>query len=100
MKEILKEGDDWERGSRVKASKKLSPQETETLLKQMDLQLIAIRLPVHVIEQLKEIAKKEGLKYQPYVRRLLIQHVDQKVESLEERIEKLELEMAQIKKTG
>lgn len=36
------------------------------------MQLISIRLPKDLIEDLKLIAKKEGLGYQPLIRRLLV----------------------------
>jgi hypothetical protein len=36
------------------------------------LQMVCLRLPSNVVEKIKTKAKEEGLKYQPYLRRLLI----------------------------
>ncbi len=54
----------------------MSQEETDAILSKTGLQSINLRLPTDVIEKLKNKAKKEGLKYQPYVRKLLIQHVN------------------------
>ena len=42
----------------------------------LGLQLISIRLPKRLIEDLKLIATKEGLGYQPLVRRVLLRFAD------------------------
>ena len=42
---------------------------------------ISIRLQKRVIEQLKELAKQEGLGYQPYVRQILTRHINEAKQS-------------------
>ena len=42
----------------------------------LELQLISIRLPKAMIEDLKFIADKEGMKYQPLIRRVLMRFAD------------------------
>jgi antitoxin component of RelBE/YafQ-DinJ toxin-antitoxin module len=42
------------------------------------LKVVSIRLPEDLIEQLKLIADDTGLKYQPYVRMILTQHIKAK----------------------
>ncbi len=39
------------------------------------LQAISIRLQKNLVEQLKALARYEGLGYQPYIRQLLTKHV-------------------------
>lgn len=41
----------------------------------MGLQMVSLRLPKEAIEQLKTLARAEGLGYQPYVRQLLMRHI-------------------------
>ena len=41
----------------------------------MGLQMVSLRLPKEAIEQLKSLARAEGLGYQPYVRQLLMRHI-------------------------
>jgi predicted DNA binding CopG/RHH family protein len=36
---------------------------------------VTMRLQKELVEQLKQLAKKEGLGYQPYIRQLLTRHV-------------------------
>ena len=48
----------------------------------LGLQLISIRLPKRLIEDLKLIAAKEGLGYQPLVRRVLIRFADAEFRSM------------------
>lgn len=48
----------------------------------LDLQLISIRLPKALIEDLKFIADREGLKYQPLVRKLLVRFVDSEMKMI------------------
>ena len=52
--------------------KKNQKQELEDL---SVLQTICIRLQKNLIEDLKDLASNDGLRYQPYIRRCLIQHV-------------------------
>jgi len=87
--ELLKESKDWEGGKRGKKSTPATAQEENKLENRLNLHLISIRLPTDVVEELKREAAKKGLKYQPYVRQLLINHVEGS-SSLEERVRRLE----------
>jgi hypothetical protein len=48
----------------------------------LGLQLISIRLPRRLIDDLKLIAKKEGLGYQPLVRRVLMRFAEMEFRSM------------------
>ena len=48
----------------------------------LGLQLISIRLPKRLIEDLKLIATKEGLGYQPLVRRVLLRFAEAEFRSM------------------
>jgi len=66
----IKESDPM-RGSKA-APKGLS----EAIDQSLGLQMISIRLPAAVIEQLKIKASSQGIGYQPYIRQLLTNHVN------------------------
>src|SRR3989338_10909792 len=87
--ELLKESKDWENGKRGKKSAPATADEEKELESRLNLHLISIRLPTYVVEELKREAAKKGLKYQPYVRQILINHVEG-TSSLEERVRRLE----------
>src|SRR5690348_11698859 len=72
-------------------STSLSDKETDAILAKAGLQSINLRLPTKVIEKLKDEARKKGLKYQPYVRQILIQHCNEGTEK-----EKLRAEIREI----
>lgn len=67
--------DPWETGQ-LGLDKKCAVAAPESVETEVDnalaMQLISIRLPKDLIEDLKLIAKKEGLGYQPLIRRLLV----------------------------
>lgn len=48
------------------------------------LQLISIRMPKILIEQVKQLARLEGIGYQPYVRKVITQHVRENEHKLEQ----------------
>ena len=48
----------------------------------LDLHLISIRLPKSLINNLKFIAKREGLGYQPLIRRLLVRFVNAEMRAI------------------
>jgi hypothetical protein len=61
---------------------KIAPPEMELELDDaLGLQMISIRLPKKLIEDLKLIAKKEGLGYQPLMRRVLLRFAEQEFRS-------------------
>jgi predicted DNA binding CopG/RHH family protein len=87
--EFLKEGDEWETGSRGVDSKRVSDQDASVLEARLGLQMISLRLPSDAIENLKKEAQEKGLGYQPYIRQILLNHLSRK-DSLERRVSKLE----------
>ena len=87
--ELLNESKNWESGKRGKKSVLASTNEEKTIENRLNLHLISIRLPTDVVEELKREAAKKGLKYQPYVRQILINHVEG-TSSLDERVRRLE----------
>ena len=48
-----------------------SPEDDRALDEAMELQMISVRLPKALIDDLKFLAAREGLKYQPLMRRVL-----------------------------
>lgn len=69
--ELLNESEDWESGKRGKKNRAVSREIEEKIDEKSDLQMISIRLPLSLIKRIKTAAKAEGMKYQPYLRRLL-----------------------------
>src|SRR5579883_492423 len=68
----------WENrtlGATEKFARKASKKHEEKLDDKLGLQSISIRLQKNLIDDLKEIAKEDGLGYQPYIRQILTQHV-------------------------
>src|SRR6476469_5929528 len=75
LNEIMEDCEKLGPGVKMNPSRKMSKEETDRIYEKAGLQMVSIRLPNEVIEKLKDLAEKDGLKYQPYVRRLLIQYV-------------------------
>lgn len=48
----------------------------------MELQLISIRLPKALIEDLKFLAKREGVGYQPLIRRVMVRYAQGEFKSI------------------
>jgi len=88
---LLAESGKWEDPYHAGAEHSVaaSPEEEQEIADAAGLQMISIRLPVSMVEELKLRAKSAGVKYQPYIRQLLMQHL--KNPTLEERVEKLEM---------
>jgi hypothetical protein len=99
---LLAESADWEGGKRGSHSIPATDQDEGALDDAMELQMISIRLPQSVVENLKVMAKKEGIGYQPYTRQVLIHHTQGhgggKLDDLEERLRSVE--KAVFKKTA
>jgi len=55
--------------------RKVSPEREKALEEKVGLQIISIRLQKSLIDDLKALAREDGLGYQPYIRQLLTQHV-------------------------
>ena len=51
----------------------------------LGLQLVSVRLQKSLIKDLKELAVKEGLGYQPYLRQILTKHVSGKKQRFSKR---------------
>jgi predicted DNA binding CopG/RHH family protein len=79
--EIEEEDDDtelWETrklGASAEHAVSISEEEDKAIDDSLGLQAITMRLQKELVEQLKLLAKKEGLGYQPYIRQLLTRHV-------------------------
>lgn len=71
----------WENGDLGASEefvKKVSDEKEKSVDDKLGLQVISIRLQKELITTLKEIAKTEGLGYQPYIRQILTKHVNSK----------------------
>jgi predicted DNA binding CopG/RHH family protein len=71
----------WETGElgNSAAHAKAVPEELELEMDEaLGLQLVSVRLQKSLIKDLKELAVKEGLGYQPYLRQILTKHVSSK----------------------
>ncbi len=55
-----------------------SPETNKAVDDALGLQLISIRLQAELIEELKALAKEEGLGYQPLIRSVLTKYVSEK----------------------
>lgn len=95
---LLKEGDEWEAGHRggVETSSAATAAEEQATDAGLELQMVSIRLPSYMVEEFKRLAGASGLKYQPYVRKVLMDHL--KKPSIEDRV--AELEKQQLRKNG
>lgn len=85
---LLQESEEWETGGRAENSVAASSEEEAAIDAALGLQMISLRLPPAVVEEFKRRAAAQGLKYQPYIRQVLIDHL--KRPSVEERLTKLE----------
>jgi len=72
LKLILKDSEKLGPGVDLGLSRKMTPEESSELDRKAGLQMISLRLPVQAIKKLKELAEKEGIKYQPYIRKNLL----------------------------
>jgi len=94
-REILAESNEWDAGKRGAHSSAATDEDEAALDVAMELQMISIRLPQSVVENLKAMAKKEGIGYQPYTRQVLIHHTQGdagtgKLHDLDERLKSVE----------
>jgi predicted DNA binding CopG/RHH family protein len=67
--------DNRELGATEKYVRKASTKQETKLDDNLGLQTISIRLQKGLIDDLKKLAKIDGIGYQPYVRQLLMKHV-------------------------
>lgn len=68
-------------GADPQYAQRISPEEDKAIDDSLGLQAVTMRLQKELVEQLKRLAKREGLGYQPYIRRLLTQHVRESLDS-------------------
>lgn len=61
-------------GADPKYARRVSKEEDKALDDSLGLTAVTMRLQKELVEQLKLLAKKEGLGYQPYIRQLLTRH--------------------------
>ena len=61
-----------------------SAEQQEALDDATGMQLLSIRLPKTMIEQYKQLARLEKLGYQPYMRKVLVQHMRENEHRLEQ----------------
>jgi hypothetical protein len=72
------DGDAWEQGDAglSAAHVQAAPPEIEKAIDDgLDLAPVTMRLQKSLVEQLKELASRNGLGYQPFVRQILTQYV-------------------------
>ncbi|HVY53917.1 MAG TPA: hypothetical protein VHA13_05300 [Gammaproteobacteria bacterium] len=62
-------------GASEKHVRRASPEREKSLDNNLGQQSIAIRLPKSLLTELKNLAFRDGLGYQPYVRQILMRHV-------------------------
>jgi hypothetical protein len=68
----------WENrqlGASEKHARRVSPDRERAVDDALGLQPITIRLQKELVDELKELAKSEGIGYQPYVRQILTRFV-------------------------
>ena len=81
-----KESERWdnkELGASEEHALPASEQQQQALDDATGLQLLSIRMPRTLIEQIKQLARLDGLGYQPYMRQVLIKHVRENEHKLE-----------------
>jgi len=76
--EYLEDVELWESkklGASPKFAKRISRAEEKAIDDSLGLQAITMRLQKELVRQLKNLARQEGLGYQPYIRQILTRHV-------------------------
>lgn len=74
----------WEKGevgSSEEHVRKISPEEERAVDDALDLQVVSIRLQKGLIEAFKELAKREGIGYQPLMRQVLTHYAHDAMKS-------------------
>jgi len=70
-------------GASEEHARPASEEQQHALDEATGLQLLSIRMPKVLIEQVKQLAKIEGIGYQPYMRKVITQHVRENEHKLE-----------------
>lgn len=76
--------DNKELGASAEHAHRASEEQERALDEATGLQLLSIRMPKVLIEQVKQLAKLEGIGYQPYMRKVMTQHVRENEHKLEQ----------------
>lgn len=71
-------------GASAEHAQPASKEQEQALDDATGLQLLSIRMPKNLIEQVKQLAKLEGIGYQPYMRKVMTQHVRENEHKLEQ----------------
>lgn len=90
-KALLRESEEWEQRKRGKESVAATTEEEIQSDHKLELQMISLRLPSDAVTELKRKATQKGLGYQPYIRQVLMEHIQGP--SLEDRVRVLERKM-------
>jgi len=77
--------DNRELGASEEYVGKATSEQEKKLDEALGLHTISIRLQKNLIDNLKNLAEKDGIGYQPYIRQLLMRHVRQIQEEKKER---------------
>ena len=85
MKKIFKDEleqelawDNRDLGSDEQFARRVSPERERAVHEALGLHSISIRLQTEIIDQLKVLAKEEGLGYQPLIRQILTRYVKER----------------------
>lgn len=83
--------DNKELGASEEHARPASEVQQQALDDATGLQLISIRMPKILIEQMKQLARLEGIGYQPYVRKVITQHVRENEHKIERLLTPVEI---------
>ncbi len=72
-------------GADPKHARRVSPEKSQEIDESLGLQAISIRLQRELVEQIKELARQDGIGYQPYIRQLLTRHVREKADIVKQK---------------
>ena len=104
MIDIYENVDQWESGAlgESKENARLSKVDLNKLRDAAELQLISIRMPKELVQDLKDLAKLNGLGYQPLIKQILKRFVDaeKKMMVREYMKQKLDEKDAEVKSLG
>jgi predicted DNA binding CopG/RHH family protein len=78
LKKYEKDVDKWENrslGASIKHAARVSDEQTKALDNALGLHLLSFRIQKSLITKLKNIAKEEGIGYQPLMRQVLTRYV-------------------------
>lgn len=63
--------DNRELGASEEFAKRASPEREKAVRDSLNLHMVSIRLPADIIEQLKQLARADGVGYQPFIRQIV-----------------------------